>query len=286
VHAGGRIELRCTNERRASLVLGGELTVTGGAESEFELNGFLVSGAAVRVPAAAGNQLARLRVVHTTLVPGLTLTEAGAPASPTQPSVVVETGGTRVTLQRAIVGGLRAHHRATVEGSDVFIDATDTTGIALAAADGVSAGASLELRGATVVGKIFAEQMPLVSNSLLLAELAPGDGWTSPVRVIQRQTGCVRFSWLPSDARVPQRFHCLPDASGPTAPRMLSLRYGTPTYGRLSPLADVAIRHGADDGGEMGAFNHLVASQREANLRVRLAEYLRAGLESGLFFAT
>jgi hypothetical protein len=96
----------------------------------------------------------------------------------------------------------------------------------------------------------------------------------------------VRFSWLPFDARVPQRFHCLPDASGRPAPRMLSLRYGTPTYGRLSPLADSAIRHGADDDGEMGAFNHLVASQREANLRVRLAEYLRAGLESGLFFAT
>lgn len=285
VNAGARIELRCANERRASLVLGGELTVTGGAGSEFELNGFLVSGAALRVPSASSNELAHLRVVHSTLVPGLSLNADGTPVSPTQPSVVVETGGTRLTLHRAIVGGVRAHRRAIVEGVDLFIDATDSSGIALAAPDDGSAGASLELRGTTVVGKIFAERMPLASNSLLIAELAPGDGWSSPVRVVERQTGCVRYSWLPSNSRVPQRFHCVPDAASQSAPRMLSLRYGTPTYGRLSPNADQSIRNGADDGGEMGAFNHLFASQREANLRVRLAEYLRAGLESGLLFA-
>ncbi|MDB4891342.1 MAG: hypothetical protein JWL61_3197 [Gemmatimonadetes bacterium] len=285
VSAGRRIELRCANEHHASLVLGGPFTIAGGAESEFELNGFLVSGDSLRVPATPGNELARLRLIHTTLVPGLSHAADGGAVSPAAPSLIVEIPGVDVTLSRTIVGGMRAHPRAKIEGTDVFIDATDVAGIALAAPDGVSAGASLELRGATVVGKIHAELMPLVSNSLLLAELAPADSWTVPVRVVQRQTGCVRFTWLPSSSRVPQRYHCLPDASGSPAPRMLSLRYGTPTYGRLSPLADDAIRHGADDDGEMGALNHLLASQREANLRVRLAEFLRAGLEVGLLFA-
>jgi hypothetical protein len=34
----------------------------------------------------------------------------------------------------------------------------------------------------------------------------------------------------------------------------------------------------------MGAFQHVHGPQREANLRMRLDEYLRAGLEAGLFY--
>jgi hypothetical protein len=34
----------------------------------------------------------------------------------------------------------------------------------------------------------------------------------------------------------------------------------------------------------MGAFQRLHAPQREANLRMRLDEYLRAGLEAGVFY--
>jgi hypothetical protein len=34
----------------------------------------------------------------------------------------------------------------------------------------------------------------------------------------------------------------------------------------------------------MGAFHHLFQPQRETNLRVRLDEYLRAGLQAGIFY--
>jgi len=47
-----------------------------------------------------------------------------------------------------------------------------------------------------------------------------------------------------------------------------------------------AIRAGADDEGEMGALHLLHAPQRERNLRLRLDEYLRFGLEAGIFYAT
>ena len=47
-----------------------------------------------------------------------------------------------------------------------------------------------------------------------------------------------------------------------------------------------AIRQGADDDGEMGVLHVLAQPQREANLRIRLAEYLRFGLQAGLFYAT
>jgi hypothetical protein len=285
VNGGGRVTLRCATERRASIVLGGELTVTGGVDAEFALDGFLVSGAVVRVPAVAGNALARLEVTHATLVPGLTLQEDGSPGTPGAASLIVETPGTEVALAGAIVGGVRAHQRAHLSARDSILDATAVTAIALAAPDGASEGASVTLEGVTVIGKIFAESMPLVSNSLRLAARAPADAWPVPVRAAQRQTGCVRFTWLPESSRVPRRHQCMPDATGRPAPRVLSLRYGTPTYGVISPFADAGLRHGADDDGEPGALHHLHAAQREAGLRVRLDEYLRAGLEAGVFHA-
>jgi hypothetical protein len=46
------------------------------------------------------------------------------------------------------------------------------------------------------------------------------------------------------------------------------------------------VRRGADDESEMGAFHHLFQPQRETNVRIRLDEYLRFGLEAGVFFET
>jgi hypothetical protein len=36
----------------------------------------------------------------------------------------------------------------------------------------------------------------------------------------------------------------------------------------------------------MGAFHALFPAQREANLRIRLDEYLRVGLSAGIFYET
>ena len=46
------------------------------------------------------------------------------------------------------------------------------------------------------------------------------------------------------------------------------------------------IRRGADDEAEMGAFHALFSPQREANLQVRLGEFLRVGLAAGIFYET
>jgi hypothetical protein len=48
-------------------------------------------------------------------------------------------------------------------------------------------------------------------------------------------------------------------------------------------LTPAAIRSGADDESEPGAGHATGESRREAHLRVRLEEYLRFGLEAGLF---
>jgi hypothetical protein len=49
---------------------------------------------------------------------------------------------------------------------------------------------------------------------------------------------------------------------------------------------EAAIRQGADDEAEMGAFHDLFQSQRETNLRMRLAEYLRFTMEPGIIYVT
>jgi hypothetical protein len=259
------------------------LDVRGGERSVFSLNGLLVVGEALHVPAAPGNQLADLRILHTTLVPGWSLAPDGAPQHGGEPGLDVDIAGVAVTIERTIVGALRVHASSTVSAKDSVVDANGLDGTAFSASDGASAGGALSLDGCTVVGKVHARLLPLVSNSLLLAKTAPGDGWPTPVRAEQRQRGCVRFSWLPPTSRVPRRYRCLPQADGAPAPRMLSLRYGTPHYGRLSAMTDAAILRGADDEGEMGALHHLLAPLRTGNLRLRLDEYLRAGLESGTF---
>ncbi len=133
--------------------------------------------------------------------------------------------------------------------------------------------------------------MELASNTIFLAEVANADKatWPAPVRARKRQEGCVRFSYLPAGSSVPRRFRCQPkddsDASR-VRPLLVSSRYGDPAYCQLSPRCPVEIFRGADDESEMGVFHDLYGAQREAHLTARLEEYLRFGLEAGIFYAT
>jgi hypothetical protein len=116
-----------------------------------------------------------------------------------------------------------------------------------------------------------------------------GDAWNAPVIVDRRQAGYARYCYVPLDAQLPPRYACQPQKAEQVrqiVPRFTSLRYGHPGYGQLHASCPYQIRQGAADEGEMGVFHHLYAPQREVGLRVRLNEYLRFGLEAGLFFAS
>ena len=69
-------------------------------------------------------------------------------------------------------------------------------------------------------------------------------------------------------------------------PAFTSLRYGDAGYCQLADRCRDEIQAGADDESEMGALHHLYQHQREANLRIRLDEYLRFGLQAGIFHAS
>jgi hypothetical protein len=279
------IEVRAVNGRRPSIFLEGELSMSGGEGAEVTLNGLLVSGAALHVPVTSN--LRRLRLRHCTLVPGLGLSTNGAPAQPDEPSLIVEASNVTVEIDHCILGGLRVVAGARVEISNSIVDATAQDEIAYAAPD-ESAGGRLHIENSTVIGTIHTVMMELVSNSILLAHPAQGDT-TAAVRSERKQEGCVRFSYLPLESQVPRRYRCRPAHEHEAArvrPQFTSLLYGDPAYGQLSRSCAVEIREGADDEAEMGAFHDLYGPQRESNLRVRLGEYLRFGLDAGVFYAS
>ena len=82
--------------------------------------------------------------------------------------------------------------------------------------------------------------------------------WTAPVRVEQRQEGCVRFSYVPPESRQCRAATAAspePTTTRPRAAAFTSLRYGDAGYCQLDARCPAEIRAGADDESEMGAFH-------------------------------
>ena len=289
VGAGATIELRAKDGKRPVLELDRRINIVGGARSTFAMNGFLVIGAPIAVPDLPENELGTLRIAHLTLVPGLALDDTGAPEQPTQPSLIVDVAAVGLEADCVITGGVRVHPRAKATITNSVVDAMGLDRAAYVGSGGDDdPGGELVLRACTVVGQVHTVLLQVMSNSIVLAELAPADDWSAAVTAERRQVGCVRFSYLPLSSRVPRRYNCQPLTSALTAPApaFTTLRYGQPAYAQLRISTPDAIRRGADDEGEMGAFHMVQESRRESNLAIRLDEYLRVGLDAGILYET
>ncbi|MGA9365523.1 MAG: hypothetical protein WBW16_14260 [Bacteroidota bacterium] len=264
--ADGQLELRAANGKRPHLVLKNPLTITGNADAQVTLNGLLISNGTLTV----NGELGWLRLRHCTLVPATTGSSQ---------SLIVDSPGVAVEIDHCIiVGGLGVNEDARVSITNSIVDALEETKAAFAAPNGTSAGGALSIENSTVIGAVNVRVLGLASNTIFF-----GDS----VNAQRHQQGCVRFCWLPANSHVPRRYRCLPTAAAPDVrPVFTSRRFGDPAYGQLSQSCPEAIRTGADDKSEMGAFHDLFQPQREAYLRGRLAEYLRFGLEAGVFYAT
>ncbi len=291
----GRLELRAADGERPLLELEGELDVTGGEASTFEINGLLVAGidggGAIRV----GGTLDRLTLRHCTLVPGLGfVAPAGDPPPPFEPvapgaaSLIVESAQAEVLIERSILGPIESSPEAEIEIRHSILDAGDPASSAYGGVSGEPFGGPLVLSAVTVVGTIDTRQMTLGENSLFLGL----------VTVERRQQGCLRFSFVLPGSRVPRRYRCqpvIPPGSSAAErarltdrvrPAFTSLTYGNPAYAQLDRRTASAIERGGESGSEMGAYFSLKTPQRLDNLNRRLGEYLRAGLEVGLFCST
>jgi hypothetical protein len=184
-----------------------------------------------------------------------------------------------VEIDHCIIGGVRVHEGSNVSITDSIVDATDETAVAFAATNGADAGGTLQIADTTVIGTVHTLELQLASNSIFMSD----------VRSEKKQEGCVRFCYLPLTSVVGRRYRCQPEDDEDALrvrPQFTSLHYGFPGYGQLALRAAAEIREGADDEAEMGAFHELFEPQRETNLRIRLDEYLRFGLEAGIFYVT
>lgn len=308
---GRWLVIQAANLRRPHLrPTGGEIELTGTSpDASLTLSGVLVEGG-VHVR----GDLGRLRLLHSTLVPGRALTPDGAPAT-TEPSVVVEgSDGTDelnadFELQAAfsILGPvLLPRHAETATVLDCVVDGLG--GAAIGNSDGtLTYGPSSHLERTTVLGTIAVKRIE--ASECIFVGL---------VRAEQLHEGCVRLSYVPPGSRVPRRFRCQPglaveqateralaDAGplseaetlalrarvrareeGRVVPSFVELRYGQPAYAQLRLRCASEITTGAEDGSEMGALCHLKQAQRETNLRIRLREYLPFGLVPGIIYVT
>ncbi len=262
-----RLTLRAADRERPVLLLGGDQRLVGADGSELVLDGLVLAGGTIIVP--ADSKLRRLTLRHCTLVPGLTRDAAGRPDQPGRPSLLIEAPDLELALHDCITGPIRAADTARVTAVRTVIDAGPGGRAYASPAD--KAGAPLDLDRCTVLGDVHALSFGRVTNSILHGA-ATGD---------RRQSGCMRFSAVDADASVTRRFRCT-DAVAQFA----AVRYGAPAYCQLSRRCAPAIQAGADDESELGVFHDLFAPHREGNLRARLDEYLRLGLRVGVTFVT
>jgi len=286
-----KIEIRAAEGCRPLLLLDEELRIIGGSNSEIAFNGVLCCGGTINVVEDAGigtpNELRALHIIHSTLVPERTPFDLNL-SIPINPRIVVASANTQVTVIKSIVGGMRVSDMARTKITDSIVDAGDKTAVAYSGLSDVIEGGALIIENSTVIGKTRTVVMTLASNTIFYAEAGPGD--TDMLVTVKRvQEGCVRFSYVPVPSRVPKPYRCQPASEADALrvqPMFTSLRYGDPTYCQLSLHNADEIRLGAENDLEMGVYYHLCQPLREFNLRTRLNEYLRFGLEAGIYYGS
>ncbi len=264
------------------------------------LDGLRIAGAPLVIEEVADTEPRTLILRNCTLVPGLDRTADDQPVHADRASLLVLDPFAKVIIERCILGPVVAVEGASVQLTDSAVEAGDAEAVAICGrpvgartvtsdadtviGDGTTPAGNIALTACTVIGGIHCTRLD-ASNSILLADLPPGDPRLAAIHARRRQVGCLRYSFVPPDSRVPRRYRCQPEAAGIT-PRFTALAFADPAYVQLTIATPDAIRTGADDESEMGATHLLYTPQREANLLLRLDEYLRFGLQAGFWYAT
>ncbi|MFC1597127.1 hypothetical protein ACFL5Q_04200 [Planctomycetota bacterium] len=173
----------------------------------------------------------------------------------------------------------------------------------------------LHVERSTVFGKVEVREIELAQDSIFTGKLC----------VVRRQTGGMRFCYVPACCKTPRRYYCQPDLLNQEAkpcsedadppregadkslktkpcdcarasdddsarreiePRFTSVTYGDAGYGQLAHDCPIEIVRGAEDESEMGAFHDLYQPQRDANLRARLEEFTPVSMKAAIVYAS
>lgn len=246
--------------------------VEGNAGGRVVMNGLWLLG----LWRVRGN-LGSLSLRHCTVLPAVAPDPQGTLRAAPGNHWCIEASQIEVEIENSILPAIRVGADGVrVRLRNCIVDAGDEGTFAISNLSRTGPAGTWRFENCTIIGQVAVEVMELASNCIFL-----GDS----VHAERRQEGCVRFSWLPPDSRVPRRYRCLPDEKTGSGlrPAFTSLQFGHPAYAQLGRSCPIEIRTGADDGAELGAFHDLYQPQREAHLRARLSESLRLGLEPGVF---
>jgi hypothetical protein len=204
---------------------------------------------------------------------------------------------------------------AALEGAEVAIDRSIVGRVNLDFGSGPATGslvvtdsllATDEATGAAIVaGSLDAclNNVTVIGASTFKSIEATNVVFTAAATATRRQSGCVRYSWVPSGSALPRRFRCQPDlvlaaaaatkgspltpaeratvALGMT-PLLLDTALDEPTVAMLHPLTRDGIRLGGEHDTEMGVFSAAAGGLRVANLTSLFDDYLPFGLEAGV----
>ncbi|EPE96727.1 hypothetical protein [Rhizobium grahamii] len=301
---GEFLAIEAADGMRPHLQLTGAMTVTG-SRPDFVLTlaGLLIEGQ-VRVE----DTISRLRLVHSTLVPGLGIVDGSAPAG--EPSIVALAGSTATPLNV----GLSVELAFSISGAIALPRLARHLILLDSIVDGALLPAPDDLDPDTSGPMLYSERSTVRGTANLRGiEYASTSIFENLVTCERVQKGCVRFSYVHPLSRVPRRYRCQPDLAEAleieiaetttvlTAAERQQIRdrvrlrlkpeytaepYGQPAYLQLALDGPPEIATGAEDGSEMGAYCHLKQPQRERNLSTRLEEYLPFGLDYGIIYVT
>jgi len=210
VHAGESLVIQAADSCRPCIQVPGALQITSsGAKASLTLGGLLVAGGL-----DVTGDLSRLRLLHTTLLPGRSVVQETV--GPSGPSITVHhtsaagraiNAGLEVQIAFSIVGALRLPATiaklwlldSIVDGIEK--DGDDLDGGAFAVCDDAKkSGPLAHIERSTLLGRSLFRKLELASDSILFGG----------VDVDERQAGCVRFSYVSPDSKTPQRYRCQP----------------------------------------------------------------------------
>jgi hypothetical protein len=295
-----------------------ELDVSGINPADDERStSFTLSGVVLEGFIDVIGDLGKLRLFHSTLVPGRQLDQNGQAVS-TGASIIIEptAAGKNINEQLSVQAAFSILGQLSVPEPcagiwllDCIVQGTGT-GVNWLAVSGPGATTAVPVFSAP----LHTERTTFLGNVLVQSLDASDVIFAAPVATLRTQDGCVRFSFVAQNSTVPRRYRCQPNLaianaiaaalqSNPSlsqadqqeiateitaalVPSFTTTAYGQPAYAQLLLSCPEEIRTGAEDNSEMGAFCHLKQPQRESNLRVRLQEYLPFGLDPGIIYVT
>ena len=260
---GQAIELRAAESRCPVLKFLADFMIEGEALSEVIINGFIMYGGNISVQ--NNTTLERLSIIHCTLKPHAT------------DNKIILGSPIQLKTENSIIAGIDTFENAVIDIENSIVDVLNKEEKAISAPENQRA--MLKVKNTTILGEVDVKSISLAENTI----------FTSLVTVQFLQTGCIRYSYLPFDSITPRKYHCYPKTAEEgklVVPDFRSSIYGNPGYFQLNSWSKNEFLKGADDASEIGVYHNLFQPQKESNLRIRLNEYLRFGMEAGIFYAS